>query len=154
MLEVDSQLVADPHEVSLDLPRAGERCLDMRQHIFSAHMFEKAGLRDEPRRLIPRAAKQKRLTCPVQTVRELLDSMDTRCVKRRHIAEAQDDHVAKRTEVLGGLCQFLRRPEEERAMNAKDGHIGRDILVLQNVRLPVSQILPRNGATVVVSATR
>jgi hypothetical protein len=35
MLKAESQLVADPDEVSLDLPRAGEGCLDMRRYVLT-----------------------------------------------------------------------------------------------------------------------
>lgn len=39
MLEAESQFVADPDEVSLDLSRTGESRLDMRSYVFSTHVL-------------------------------------------------------------------------------------------------------------------
>src|SRR5258705_9228518 len=89
MLQFESQLPADPREVSLYLPRAGQGCLNMRQYILITDMLAKVGLRDESRRLIPRTAKQKRLACFAETIRELLKRVHAGGVKRCHIAKAQ-----------------------------------------------------------------
>jgi hypothetical protein len=56
MLQLKGQLPADPHEVCLYLPRAGQGCLNMRQYVLITHTLAKVGSRDESRRLIPGTA--------------------------------------------------------------------------------------------------
>jgi hypothetical protein len=68
MLQLNSQLAADADEVSLYLPRASQSRLNMRQYILSSHPLQKVGLRDEPRRLIPRAAEQKSFAGFMETI--------------------------------------------------------------------------------------
>jgi hypothetical protein len=43
MLQLKSQLPADPREISLDFPRASESCLNVRQNIFSSNVLQKIG---------------------------------------------------------------------------------------------------------------
>ena len=90
----------------------------MRQHILSSHMFQKDRARDELRRLISRAAKQKRFACPMQAIGELLKGVDTGCIERCHIVKTQDHHVPKLRQVFGGFRELLDRSEEKRTMNA------------------------------------
>ncbi len=59
----------------------------MRQNIFNSNMFQKVRTRDESRRLISRTAKKKRFACFTQTIGELLQRVDARCVERRHITK-------------------------------------------------------------------
>ena len=43
MLQLKSQLPADSCEVSLNLPRASQSRLNVRQYILSSHVFQKIG---------------------------------------------------------------------------------------------------------------
>src|SRR5882724_7342879 len=109
----------------------------MRQHILRSHMFEKIRTRNEPGRLIACPAEQKRFACFMQTVGKLLKSMDASCIKRCHIAKTQNHYISKRCQILGGFRELLSRSEEKRSMNAENGYVRGDVLVLQDVRLPI-----------------
>ncbi len=68
VFQLTCQLPADPCEVSLNLSRASQSCLNMRKHILSSDMFQKVRACDELQRLIARATKQKRLPNSVKDV--------------------------------------------------------------------------------------
>jgi len=91
MLELESEVMADAFEVSLELSRAREGGLNVRHHVFGAHMVQKVRLRHEPSRLFARAAEQERFAHAAKTVRELFEGVDAGCIERGHIAKAQDD---------------------------------------------------------------
>ena len=144
MFQLASQLPADPCEVSLNLSRASQSCLNMRKHILSSYVFQKVRARDELRRLIARATKQKRLACFMQAIGELLKSVDTGRVERSRIPKAQYHHVSKLPQVFSSFRELLGRSEEKRAMNAENGHVRGNVLVLQDVRLPILQVFARD----------
>src|SRR5260370_6231078 len=149
------QLTAYAFEVSLKLLRAGQislkflrACqsgLDMRKDIFPSDVMEKAGARDAPRGLVAGAAEQKGFACLVQAGGELLEGVNAGCVESGHVAKPQDDDLCKLIEVAGDVGELFGGAEEEGAVNAKDGDVGGDVLVLQDVRLAVGEVLGGDG---------
>ena len=146
VLEVEGEFVADAGEVLLDFAGAVEGYLHVGQNIFRANALEKVGSGEELRRLIACAAEQERLAGFVETVRELLERVDTRGIERGHIAKAQDDDIFKLSEMRGGLGKFVGGAEEKRAVDAKDGDMRRNVLVLEDMGLAVAEILARDGS--------
>src|ERR1700733_14711231 len=144
MLQLKSQLPSDPLEVSLDLPRTGQSCLNMRQNILRSNMLQKIRTRDKARWLVTRSAEKQRFACFVQAIGELLECVDASCVERCHIPKAQDHYVSKRLQTPGRLCKLLGCPEEKRPMDAENRYVGGNVLVLKNVRLSVCQVFLRD----------
>ena len=144
MLDVEGELVADAGEVLLDFAGAGEGFLHVGQNIFRANALKKVGSGEELRRLIARATHEEHLAGFVQTLREAFKSVDAGGVERGHVAEAENDDVTKLAEVVGGFGKLLRGSEEEGPVDAEDGDVGWDVLVLKDVSLPVAEIVARD----------
>src|SRR5579863_9279452 len=144
VLQVECQLVPNPGEVLLDFSRAGEGLLHVGQNIFRADALEKFRSREKLRRLIARATHEEYFARFVQTLREAFECVDSGGIERRHITEAQDDNVAKMTEVARSFGQLLGGSEEEWPVDAEDRHIGGDVLILQDVGLPVAEVVTRD----------
>ncbi len=81
----------------------------------------------------------------MQPLEELLERVDARGVERCHVAQAEDHYVSKLREVRGGLGELVRRSEEKGAVDAEDGYICGDVLVLKNVGLAVLKVLRSDG---------
>ena len=80
--------------------------------------------------------------------------MQTRRIDSRHIAQPQDHDWPKHRQVGGHIDELVGHAEQERAVNPKNGHVGRHVLVLQHMRAPAFDVLRRQAWTLVVSVTR
>src|SRR5579871_1249852 len=103
-------------------------------------MFQKIGACDKPRWLISRAAEKKCFAGFAETIGELLQCVDAGCVKRSHIPKAQDHNISKWPQISGRFCKLLRCREKKWSVNTENGDIGGNVLVLENMRLPIFQI--------------
>ena len=80
----------------------------------------------------------------MQAFGTLLKGVDACYVECRHVAKTQYYHVPKPSQVLGGLRQLFGCPKEKRTVNAEDGHVRGNVLVLEDVRLPILQVFARD----------
>ena len=71
---------------------------------------------------------------------ELLQGVDARRIESGHIPKTQNHHIPKCVQILRGVRQFFCSPEEKRTVDAEDGHVRGNVLVLQDVRLPILQV--------------
>ena len=95
MLEFAGHLPADAFEVSLNLSRTGESRLHVGQDVLRSQVPNETRLRDAAGRLIARAAEQESFPGAMETIGELLKSVDPGGVECGHVAQAQDHNVAE-----------------------------------------------------------
>src|SRR5882762_3135714 len=104
-------------------------------------MLLKFGLAHQAGGLLARAAKNESSSRIVYDVRKILEGLQTGGVDRRHVSQTKNDDGRQLRKSMDDLFDLVRGAEEKRAMNAEDGYVGRDFLVLQNMDVPFSQIL-------------
>src|SRR6266540_2231713 len=113
----------------------------MRMDVFPSDMLDKLSLMHELRRLMPRATEDQRAPGLLQTVTERLQSVQPRRVYSRHISQTQHDDWREPRHICSLLGKLLGSAEQERAMDSQDVHVNRHILILQNVRTSVFDVL-------------
>ncbi len=69
----------------------------------------------------------------MEAIGELLEGVNAGRVERGHVAQAEDDDLVELSEVFGGFGELFGCAEEEGAVDAKDGDVGGDVFVLQDV---------------------
>ncbi len=76
----------------------------------------------------------------VQLVGQLFESQQAGGVDRRHVPQPQDDDRRELIRLVGDLPQLLRRPEQERSVDAEHRDVVGNRLVLQDVQPPLLDI--------------
>ena len=118
------------------------QCLrDTLADISRAHVLFEFGLMHQARGLLSSPAKNQSPARPVHDVRKILQSLQSGGVDRGHVPQPQYDDRRKVGNTGDNFLDFVRRSKKERSMDAEDGDVGWNFLVLQNMRMTFTQIL-------------
>src|SRR5271170_3825847 len=91
--------------------------------------------------LLTRAAQDQSSAGAVYRVGKLFESLQPGRVNRCHVAKTKDNDRWQLRDLRKYFVDFVGGAEEKRPMNAEDGYIRRNFLVLQNVSVALLQIL-------------
>ncbi len=114
---------------------------DVRADISCADMLLKFGLAHQTGGLLTRAAQNKTSSGIVHSVGQIFEGLQARGVDRRHISETKHHNGRQIRKTGDDLVNFVRSSKKKRPVNAEDAYIRRDFLVLQNMDVPLPQIL-------------
>ena len=106
----------------------------------SDHVFE-FGLPNKLCGLLPGATKNQRPTGGVQFPRHFLQRVQPGRVDRGHVAQPQNHHRRQFMDSLHDHRNFIRRPEQKRPVNAENGGVVRNVLVLQDVHTAIFDVV-------------
>src|SRR5260370_14859507 len=132
----------------VDLFGSAEGGLHVVADILGSNNFFKLGLMNQTCGLFARSAKNQGSIAAVKLAGNFLDGEKPGGIKCGHVAKAQDDHRRQRVQVLGNGVDFVSRAKQKRSVDAEDGGIVRNVLVLENVHAPILDIFVgdlRNG---------
>ena len=101
----------------------------------------KFGLMQETGGLLSRTAKNEAAPGTVDQVRQILQSLQAGGVDRRHVSQAQNDDRGQIRKAADDRFDLVCRSEEKRPVNAEDRDVRRDVLVLQDVGVPLLEIV-------------
>ena len=83
--------------------------------------------------LLRRAAQDQLPAAAVEPVREILERAQTGGVDRRHVPQSHDHDRRELVDVIGDTRDLVGRAEQERPVDAEDGDVVGNLLVLQDV---------------------
>ena len=149
-LKVVRHLLAHAAEIRVDFTRTLQGRLDMGEQIFAPDMADEIRLLKQLRGLIARTAEQERPAGFSQAVREYFERVQAGGVDCGHVPQPHDHHRRKRAEVGGRVRELLGSAEEKRPVDAQNGHIPGNLLVLQDVRAAVAGYIPPSPRVTVV----
>ena len=118
-----------------------------------ADVLVELGLLHQRRRLRQRAAQDQLPPGAVELVGEILERAQAGRVDRGHVAQPDDDDRLEVVDVVDDVRNLVGGAEQERSVDAEDGDVRRNVLVLQDVRRarprrnPASLSKPSSSAT-------
>ena len=104
-------------------------------------MLLKFGLAHQTGGLLTRAAQNKTSSGIVYNIRQMFKGLQSRGVDRRHISQTKHDDGRQVRKTIDNFVDFVRGSKKERAVNPEDAYIRRDFFMLQNMYVPLPQIL-------------
>jgi hypothetical protein len=99
-------------------------------------MLLKFGLVHQLGGLLARPAKNETPPGIVHGIRQILEGLQTGGVDRRHVAQTKNQDGRQLRKTMDDLLDLVGGAEKKRAVNAEDGHVGRNFLVLGYARAP------------------
>ena len=126
--------------------RAGQGRLHVGHDVLVPDVLVELRFLHHPPRLRSRAAEHQAAPGRVQRVREVLNRLEARGIDGRHVPEPEDDDLRQPIEVAGDALELVGRAEQERPVDAEDGDVVRDVLVLEDVHAAAFDVLRRSRA--------
>src|SRR5260370_6566411 len=125
----------------VDLFGAAEGGLHVGADIFRAHYFFELGLMNQAGGLFARYGENEGSIVGVKLTGNFLDGEKSGGIKCSHVAKTQNHHRRQRVQVLSDRVDFVGGAKQKRSVDAEDGGIVRNVLVLEDVHAAVFDVL-------------
>jgi hypothetical protein len=101
----------------------------------------KLGLMNQRCRLLARATKNQGPLARMQLLSCFLERKQPSSIERGHVAQTQDNHRRQLMDVLGDHRNFVSCSEQEWSVNAEDGGVVGNVLILENVNASIFDVV-------------
>ena len=108
-----------------------------------ADVLFKFGLMHQTGGLFTRAAEDQAAAGGMHGIGQLFESLQAGSVDGRHVAETQHEDGRQLRKSLDHLVNLIGSAKKKRSVDAEDGHVRRNFLVLQDVHLSFAQDIRR-----------
>src|SRR5438876_9409326 len=111
--------------------------------LVSNHVL-KLRLMNDPQRLFSRSTEDQRTACGMKLFCDFLQGKEASCVDGGHVAQAQDHHWRQFVNIFSDDGNLIGGTEQKWPVNAEDGRVIRNVLVLKDVYTAIFDIVIRD----------
>ncbi len=115
--------------------RALQRHGNARADVPCADMLFKFGLMHQAGGLLARSAQNEAAAGVVHRIRQLFEGLQSGGVDGRHVAQSQHNDGRQRRNLADHFFDLIGGAKKKWSVDAEDGHVRRNFLVLQDVHL-------------------
>jgi hypothetical protein len=106
-----------------------------RADVACADVLLKFGLMHQAGGLFAGAAEDEAAACRVHSIGQVFESLQAGGVDGRHVSETQHNDGREFRDALDQFVDFIGGAKKKRAVDAEDGHVGRDLFVLKDMHV-------------------
>src|SRR5260370_37249854 len=127
--------------IAIDLRRALQRFADAAADIFRTNVAFELGLPHQLRGLLACSAEKQGASRIMQRVGQVTNGAQAGGINRGHVAQTKDDDGRQFVDGLENVREFVGRAENERAVNAVNNSVVRNILTLHYMHAAVCPVI-------------